>query len=214
MRNQVAESLNRPSRILINRESRAPPAPPRRSPYNKGTTGSCVCKRKQERAPTTRIPRPLPTSSSICTNQATEGAFQISRNRAANPHGKQVGPNDGGKLEDAIAQQIAGKRPGDQLINELPQAEIRRTEEEKGRPAFRTAESLSRAATIGSRSVSTPALVDRRSDNNTHPQRNRPNQNRQRDVLILGNFAPQMIWRHLVQDVEAENENHDAQERA
>src|ERR1700722_4268440 len=57
------------------------------------------------------------------------------------------------------------------------------------------------------------ALMHRRSDNNAHPQRDCANQDRQSDVFILDDFAPQVIWRHLVEKGETENKNHDAEDR-
>ncbi len=40
------------------------------------------------------------------------------REPAPDAHGEQVGADDGGELQDAIAQQVAGKRAGDQLIDQ------------------------------------------------------------------------------------------------
>ena len=43
---------------------------------------------------------------------------QISRRRASEAHREQIRPDDGRELQNAVAEQIAGERSGDQLINE------------------------------------------------------------------------------------------------
>src|SRR5271154_1660285 len=88
-----------------------------------------------------------------------------------------------------------------------PQAAISRTERN-------STTGTSGAATVRERfDTHAHLLVHRRRDNNAHPQRNRPNQDRQRDILILDNLPPQMIRRHLVDEHKRKREDHDAQKR-
>ena len=45
-------------------------------------------------------------------------AMDVARERAANPHRKQIAADDGRELQDAVAEQVAGERARDQLVDE------------------------------------------------------------------------------------------------
>src|SRR2546429_686881 len=47
-----------------------------------------------------------------------EAAVYVAGERAADAHGEQVRADDGGKLKDAVSNQIACKRAGDKLVDE------------------------------------------------------------------------------------------------
>src|SRR5262249_9055973 len=49
---------------------------------------------------------------------ADEVAGDVARQPGADAHGREVAAYDGGELRDAVAEQIAGKRAGDQLVDE------------------------------------------------------------------------------------------------
>ena len=68
--------------------------------------------RAEENPPTS------PTISSIEMKRGTRPPMDEARQRAADAHGEQVAADDGGELEDAVAEQIAGQRAGDQLVDQ------------------------------------------------------------------------------------------------
>ena len=68
--------------------------------------------RDEEKPPTS------PTISSMETKRATRPRCDEPREIAADAHGEQVAADDGGKLQDAVAEQVAGERTGDQLVDE------------------------------------------------------------------------------------------------
>src|SRR5260370_35411241 len=47
-----------------------------------------------------------------------QAAMQESREAAPDPHGEEIAAGDSGNLKDALAQQAAGERASDQLVNE------------------------------------------------------------------------------------------------
>ena len=63
-------------------------------------------------------PPTRPTISSIEMNRATRPRSDESREIAAHAHGEQVAADDRGELKDAVAQQVAGERTGDELIDQ------------------------------------------------------------------------------------------------
>ena len=44
--------------------------------------------------------------------------FDVSREPRADAHGEEIDADDGGELRDGIAEQIAGERAGDQLVDQ------------------------------------------------------------------------------------------------
>ncbi len=60
-----------------------------------------------------------------------EAAVQEAREPTADAHGEQVAADDRGKLKHAVAQQIAGERAGDQLIDQPARGDQEDGKEEK-----------------------------------------------------------------------------------
>ena len=45
-------------------------------------------------------------------------ALEVARQPGADAHREQVGADDGGELQDRVAQQVAGERAGDELVDQ------------------------------------------------------------------------------------------------
>ena len=60
-----------------------------------------------------------------------EAAIDVARERTADAHGKEVVADDGGKLKDAVAEEIAGERAGDQLIDQAASRDEQHGDEEQ-----------------------------------------------------------------------------------
>ena len=65
-----------------------------------------------------------------------EAAIQIARERAANAHREKVRADDGGELEDAVADQIAGERARNELIDEAARRNQQHGNEEQNAHAL------------------------------------------------------------------------------
>ena len=59
------------------------------------------------------------------------------RQPAADPHREQIGADDGGELQDAVAEQIARQRAGDELIDQPARRDEKDREKENDSMARR-----------------------------------------------------------------------------
>ena len=81
----------------------------------------------EEKPPTTAM------SSSIRTNRRARLPRDEPRQKAADPHREQVGADDGRELEDAVANQVARHRAGDQLVDQPARGNEQDREEQRDR---------------------------------------------------------------------------------
>jgi hypothetical protein len=132
-----------------------------------------------------------------------QAAMNVPRQRAADSHGEEVTPDDGGKLEDAVADQVTGQRPRDELVNQAAGGD-----QEDGYEKNQCHTSLSACGALPD--VPALHLVDCRGDNQAQAQRERADQNRQRDVVLVNDLVPEMVGRQLIQNVKGDHEDQNA----
>jgi hypothetical protein len=121
-----------------------------------------------------------------------KAAIDVARKGAADPHGKQVTTNDRGKLKNAITEKVARERSRDELINEPACSNPQHRNEKQN----------------------SQGLVNCGRINITKANRHCPEQDRERSVLLLDNFLPEVIGSYLVDDDKCPSKNHDADRRS
>ena len=107
-----------------------------------------------------------------------ESAIDVAGKRAADPHGKQVAADDRGELKNAVAEKIAGERARDELVDE-PAGGDQQDRDEKQYPQ---------------------GLVNSRRNDDADAERHCPEQDRQRGVVLLHDFLPEVVGSYLVDD--------------
>ena len=99
-------------------------------------------------------------------NRATRPRCDEPREITADAHREQVAADDRGELQDAVAEQIARERAGDQLIDQPASGDQKDGDEQRSRHD----------------SASGRALMHRGGDDDAHADRHCADQNRQRRV--------------------------------
>jgi hypothetical protein len=107
-----------------------------------------------------------------------KAAIDVARKGAADAHGKQVAADDGGKLKNAIAEQVAGERPRDELVDEPAGGDQQNRDEKQD----------------------SQGLVDGGRDDDANADGHGSDQNGERGVVLLHNLFPEVVGSYLVDD--------------
>ena len=132
--------------------------------------------------------------------------FDVTREPRPDAHREEISADDGGKLRDGIAQEIAGDGAGDQFVDESARRNREdRGEQQKADAAIIHGEERRRRAARDS--------MNRGRDDDADPEGGETDNDREGDVLFFHQLPPKMIGSHPVDDHEDRDEEDDAEKR-
>src|SRR5690348_4988778 len=118
-----------------------------------------------------------------------EAAIDVAGERAADAHREKIRANDGLELKNAVTHQVARERARDELIDEPARRNQQHRDEEQN----------------------SHVSVNGGGNDDADPDGHGSDEDRQRHVVLLHDFLPQMVWGELVHHQKRDDEDQHAE---
>src|SRR6266581_4311273 len=114
-----------------------------------------------------------------------ESTVDVAGERAADAHGEEIRADDGGELKDAVADEIAGDRASDELVDEAARRDQQHGDEQQD----------------------SHELMNRSGDDDADADGHRAHKDGESHVVLLDYLFPEMVRSQLVHNDERHDEN-------